>query len=154
TNAGASACGDVFVNGTLPKLGLGIGWRPELAVAINRRADLGFVELLVEDFTDGIPPAVERLRARGRTLIPHGVSLSLGGTTPPDPRQLDRIARLAEAVRAPLVSEHLAFVRAGGIETGHLLPLPRTREGLDVVVRNVLQAQAALPVPLALENIA
>jgi uncharacterized protein (UPF0276 family) len=142
------------VNAPLPNLGLGIGWRPELAMAIDRRADLGFVEFLVEDFADGIPPAVDRLRARGRTLIPHGVSLSLGGTAPPDPRQLDRIARLAEAVRAPLVSEHLAFVRAGGLETGHLLPLPRTREGLDVVVRNVRQAQAALPVPLALENIA
>jgi uncharacterized protein (UPF0276 family) len=52
------------------------------------------------------------------------------------------------------VTEHLAFVRGGGIETGHLLPLPRTWEVLDLVVENVRRARAALPVPLGLENIA
>jgi uncharacterized protein (UPF0276 family) len=55
---------------------------------------------------------------------------------------------------APLVSEHIAFVRAGGTEAGHLLPVPRTRDALDVLVDNVLLAQAQLPVPLALEPIA
>jgi uncharacterized protein (UPF0276 family) len=48
----------------------------------------------------------------------------------------------------------LSFVRAGGKESGHLLPLPRTRDALDVVVANVKVAQQALPVPLALENVA
>lgn len=139
----------------LPQLGLGIGWRPELALAIDRRPDLGFVELMAEDFTaSAIPPAVDRLRQKGLRLIPHGVSLSLGSAQPPEPRRLEALARLAERVAAPLVSEHLAFVRAGGIETGHLLPLPRTRETLDLMVSHVRQAQAALPVPLALENIA
>src|SRR5262249_43266683 len=46
------------------------------------------------------------------------------------------------------------FVRAGGLESGHLLPLPRTAEALAVVVANVRAARDALPVPLALENIA
>ena len=32
--------------------------------------------------------------------------------------------------------------------------MPRTREALDVLVANVRAAQAALPVPLALENVA
>jgi hypothetical protein len=53
-----------------------------------------------------------------------------------------------------LVSEHIAFVRAGGREAGHLLPVPRTRAALDVVVANVRIAQDALPVPLALEHVA
>jgi len=57
-------------------------------------------------------------------------------------------------VGAPLVSEHIAFVRAGGLEAGHLLPVPRTRETVDVIVANVRRAQADLPVPLALEPIA
>src|SRR5207247_571044 len=59
-----------------------------------------------------------------------------------------------ERLEAPFVSEHIAFVRAGGLETGHLLPVPRTREALELVVANAREAQAALPVPLALENIA
>jgi uncharacterized protein len=52
------------------------------------------------------------------------------------------------------VSEHVAFCRAGGVEAGHLLPVPRTRAALDVLVENVRAAQDALPVPLAVENIA
>lgn len=36
------------------------------------------------------------------------------------------------ALPAPLVSEHIAFVRAGGTEAGHLLPVPRTPDALDV----------------------
>ncbi len=138
------------------KLGLGVGWRPELALAIERRADLGFIEVLAEDLDpDGpLPAAVGQLRRRGVPVVPHGVSLSLGGAEPPSPARLDALARLAARLGAPLVSEHLAFVRAGGLESGHLLPLPWTKAALDVVVDNVRRAQDALPVPLALENVA
>ncbi len=137
-------------------LGLGVGWRPELALLIERRADLGFVEILAEDFWDRpqVPVAIEVLRERGAQVVVHGVSLSLGSAELPAHARLTALARLARRVDAPFVSEHIAFVRAGGRETGHLLPVPRTREALDVVVRNVRTAQAALPVPLVLENIA
>jgi uncharacterized protein (UPF0276 family) len=139
-----------------PHLGLGIGWRPELALAIDRREDLGFIEVLAEDLDPWgrIPAPIEQLRQRGLAVVPHGVSLSLGGAEPPAPARLEALGRLATRLGAPLVSEHLSFVRAGGRESGHLLPLPRTREALDVVVANVRAAQAALPVPLALENVA
>jgi uncharacterized protein len=40
------------------------------------------------------------------------------------------------------------------LEAGHLLPVPRTRDALDVLCANVRIAQDALPVPLAVENIA
>jgi uncharacterized protein (UPF0276 family) len=120
------------MNATLPQLGLGIGWRPELALRIERRADLGFVEVIAEDLNPWgpLPGPVLQLRERGTTIVPHGISLSLGGAEPPDPRRLEALGRLAERLGAPLVSEHLAFVRAGGLESGHLLPLPRTREAL------------------------
>jgi uncharacterized protein (UPF0276 family) len=144
------------MNRILPPLGLGIGWRPELALPIDRRRDLGFVELLAEDLgPHGPTPApVEVLRERGVAVVPHGVTLSLGSAEPPDRGRLASLARLAKRLRAPVVSEHLAFVRGGGIETGHLLPLPRTRAALDLIVANVRAAQAALPVPLAVENVA
>jgi len=140
----------------VPTLGLGIGWRPELALPIHRRRDLGFIEILAEDVAalDEIPLPIEQLRRRGVAVVPHGVSLSLGGAEPLNGAWLDRLARLAERLQTPLVSEHIAFVRAGGIETGHLLPLPRTRESVALLVGHVREAQSALPVPLALENIA
>jgi uncharacterized protein (UPF0276 family) len=137
-------------------LGLGIGWRGELASAIQRRDDLGFVEILAEDFfsTGVIPPALQQLHQRGVVIVPHGVGLSLGGAEPIEPWRVQALAQLAQQVQAPLVSEHLAFVRAGGLETGHLLPVPRTRAMLDIVVENIQQAEAELPVPLAVENVA
>jgi hypothetical protein len=141
---------------TLSRLGLGFGWRPELALAIDRWQDLGFVEVIAANLDPKapIPAPIRALQDRGVRVVPHGVSLSLGGAEPIDPARVDRLARLAERLNAPLVSEHICFVGAGGAEAGHLLPLPRTRRALDVLVENVLEAKKRLPVPLALENIA
>ena len=140
----------------LAPLGLGIGWRSEIALLIERRRGLGFIEVMAEDFDAScrLPRAIQDLRDRGLAIVPHGVSLSLGGAEPPDRRRLEALAGAATRLGAPLVSEHIAFVRAGGLESGHLLPLPRTRDTLEMVVANVREAKTALPVPLALENIA
>jgi hypothetical protein len=136
-------------------LGLGIGWRPELALAIERREGLGFIEVTAENIRlDDVPAALMRMVARGVPVIVHGLSLSLGGADRPDRHRLDHLARVAERLGARLVSEHLAFVRAEGLEAGHLLPVPRTREALEVMVDNVAWARRILPFPLALENIA
>jgi hypothetical protein len=123
---------------------------------IERRRDLGFVELMAEtlDAEADLPVPIRQLRERGVLLVLHGVSLSLGSAEPLDRRRLQKLARLTERLEVPLVSEHLAFVRGGGLESGHLLPLPRSREALELIIANVREAQAALPVPLAVENIA
>jgi uncharacterized protein (UPF0276 family) len=136
-------------------LGLGIGWRPEIALAIERRNDLGFVEVVAENLSarTPFPPAIELLQSRGVQVIPHGISLSLGSADRPDPKRLRHLANLATHYRSPLVSEHIAFVRADGIEAGHLLPLPHTRAALNILIENVRIAADSLPVPLALENI-
>ncbi len=52
------------------------------------------------------------------------------------------------------MSEHIAFVRADGVEAGHVLPVARTAQALDMLTENVQLAQARLPVPLALEHVA
>lgn len=141
---------------TPPTLGLGIGWRPELALFIERRPDLGFVEVIAESVASPRTPprALLQLRERGLRVVPHGVSLSLGGAEPVQRARVSRLAQLARALDAPLVSEHIAFVRAEGNEAGHLLPVARTRAQLRVLVENVRAAQAMLDVPLALENVA
>ncbi|MBI1831526.1 MAG: DUF692 domain-containing protein [Planctomycetes bacterium] len=135
--------------------GGGSGWRGQRAPAIQRRADLGFVEILAEDYFLGeaLPTPLLQLQHRGVRIVPHGVGLSLGGAAPIDPWRVDALAQFAQQVQAPLVSEHLAFVRAAGLETGHLLPVQRSRDMLDIVVENIQQAEAVLPVPLAIENI-
>ncbi|MGW0414293.1 DUF692 domain-containing protein, partial [Streptomyces collinus] len=144
------------------RLGTGIGWRPEIADAVERMPGVDWVEVVAENICPGhLPEPLLRLRERGVTVIPHGVSLGLGGADRPGQDRLTALAERAEALGAPLVTEHIAFVRAGGaltasphLEAGHLLPVPRTRDALDVLCENVRIAQEALPVPLALENIA
>lgn len=144
------------------RLGMGIGWRPEIADAVERMPGIDWVEVVAENVCPGhLPESLLRLRERGVTVIPHGVSLGFGGADRPDEARLTALAERAEALGSPLVTEHIAFVRAGGaltasprLEAGHLLPVPRTRDALDVLCENVRIAQDALPVPLALENIA
>ena len=137
-------------------LGLGLGWRHALASVPLRRPDLGFVEVIAESLPGcrPLPPALVAARRRGVVVVPHGVGLSLGGADRPDRARVAHLAALAERLEAPVVSEHVAFVRAGGREAGHLLPIQRTKAALDVLVANVTEAMADLPVPLALEPIA
>lgn len=135
-------------------LGVGIGWRPELDLSIERLG-VDFVEVVAEDLDPRrLPPALVELRGRGVPAVAHAVGLSLGGSEPLEAARVAHLAAVAEALGSPLVSDHIAFTRAGGLDTGHLLPLPRTRAALDVLVEHVRQAQQRLPVPLALENIA
>ncbi|WP_030760660.1 MULTISPECIES: DUF692 domain-containing protein [unclassified Streptomyces] len=138
-------------------LGVGIGWRPEIADAVERLSGLDWVEVVAENVCPGhLPDSLLRLRERGTRVVPHGVSLGLGGADRPDPAKLAALGERAVALGAPLVTEHIAFVRTSSpvLEAGHLLPVPRTRDALDVLCENVRIAQDALPVPLALENIA
>jgi uncharacterized protein len=138
-----------------PTLGVGIGWRPEIDLTVPRLPGVEWVEVIAENVDPGaVPASLAALHQRGLPVIPHGVSLSLGGTEPLDGKRLARLAGLAERFGSPLVSEHVAFCRAGGLEAGHLLPVPRTRAALGVLTENIRAAQAALPVPLAVENIA
>ncbi|MFE6768568.1 DUF692 domain-containing protein [Streptomyces fimicarius] len=144
------------------KLGIGIGWRPEIADEVEALAGIDWVEAVAENLcADHLPDSLVRLRERGVTVVPHGVALGLGGADRPDPGRLASLAARAELLGTPLVTEHIAFVRAGGpltasprLEAGHLLPVPRTWDALDVLCENVRIAQDSLPVPLALENIA
>ncbi|KFK87322.1 endonuclease [Streptomyces sp. JS01] len=144
------------------ELGIGIGWRPEIAAEVEALSGIDWVEAVAENLcADHLPDSLVRLRERGVTVVPHGVALGLGGADRPDPDRLAGLAARAELLGAPLVTEHIAFVRAGGpltasprLEAGHLLPVPRTWDALDVLCENVRIAQDSLPVPLALENIA
>jgi uncharacterized protein len=158
TSAGDSSTAGHGSTGTsgLGDYGVGIGWRPEIAGFVAGLPDLRFTEVIAESLPGRgpAPAALTELCERGTVVVPHGVKLSLGGAEPVDGGRVAHLAHCATMLDAPLVSEHIAFVRAGGLEAGHLLPLPRSREAVDAIVANVRRTQAELPVPLALEPIA
>ncbi|GAB2776370.1 DUF692 domain-containing protein [Amycolatopsis magusensis] len=139
----------------LPRFGVGIGWRPELDLSVPRLPGVDWVEVVAENLRpDALPASLIALRDRGMPVLPHAVSLSLGGAEELDTARVEHLAELADVLGAPVASDHVCFVRAGGLDAGHLIPLPRTREALDVLVDNVKLAQSILGVPFALENIA
>jgi hypothetical protein len=135
---------------------VGLGWRPALAGLAAER-DLAFLEVVAESLpsdTEPLPGPLVDARAAGTPVVVHGVSLGLGSAEGLDRARLDRLAATATRLQSPVVSEHLAFVGAGGLSAGHLLPLPHTFEALGVLSRHVRAAQASLPMPLALEHVA
>lgn len=135
--------------------GVGVGWRPEIADLLGAMPELGFAEVVAETLrSQGVPTELSDLVAGGTAVVPHGVKLSIGSAGRPDKRRLKFLSETATMLKAPLVSEHVAFVRAGKAHSPHFLPVPFTKDALKIVAANVREAMAELPVPLALENIA
>jgi uncharacterized protein (UPF0276 family) len=140
----------------LPFLGAGVSfrqaWRWEV---IRHRGELGAVECMPEEVAG---PAGLRDLSLIRDALPvllHGIGLSLGSAEGLDPERVRHTAKVAEVVSPPWFSEHIAFTRAGGVEIGHLTPLPFTREAVATVASNVAELKRALPgLPILLENIA
>lgn len=135
--------------------GVGLGFRAELAAPlIGGRLATDFLEMVAESCHSR---ALEReAAALGRRwpLALHGVKVSLGSADGLDEGRARRLARLSRRLGASMVSEHVAFTRAGGIEIGHLTALPYTEAAVAVVARNARRLQAMLDVPLLLENVA
>lgn len=152
----AAAEGAVAAVTDLPFLGAGVSyrgaWRWEV---IRHRDEIGVVEFMPEEVAGeaGLRDLV--LIHQAVPVILHGIGLSLGSADGLDPDRVRHMARVAEAVQPPWFSEHIAFTRAGGVEIGHLAPLPFTREAVATVAANVAELKSALPgLPLLLENIA
>ncbi|AUX21234.1 hypothetical protein SOCEGT47_017140 [Sorangium cellulosum] len=140
-----------------PLSGVGIGFRPELAAdLLSAPGAVDFVEIVAEAcFSSQAARREASAIARIWPVVPHGVKLSLGSATGIDPERARRLGALCRELGAPAVSEHVAFVRGGDREIGHLTALPYTIEAARVVAWNVAAARKALPdIPLLLENAA
>jgi uncharacterized protein (UPF0276 family) len=84
----------------------------------------------------------------------HGTRLGLASSLPVETRWLDESARVVEAARPLYWSEHLAFVRGGGAEIGHLAAPPRRPEVIDGLAANLRRAREVVGAEPLLENIA
>lgn len=136
---------------------VGLGWRGELAAGIFAHLDaIDLVELIADDHfgADARTLRPLRLLAGQLPLTLHGVALGLAGSEPVAQRRLDAMARLVDTLSPIAWSEHLAFVRAGGHEIGHLAAPPRTAHGVDAAVRNIERAARTIGTAPLLENIA
>ena len=135
----------------------GLGWRPALAAQILSHLDrIDITEVIADDFFD----APRRDRRALRTLsaqVPitlHGVSLGLASSIAVEPKRLEKMARLVGELSPVSWSEHLAFVRGGGVEIGHLVAPPRTPATVDGALANLARARAVVGSAPQVENVA
>jgi uncharacterized protein len=136
---------------------VGLSWRPALAAGILSNLErIDVVEVIADDYFEAPRYRIKALRTLSAQLpiIVHGVSQGLASTAPADERRLARIARLVEAVRPESWSEHLAFVRGGGIEIGHLAAPPRNNSTIDGAAANLDRASRIVGSAPMVENIA
>jgi hypothetical protein len=136
---------------------VGLGWRPDLAAAILAHADrLDVLEVVADDWLGRGRRDLRALRTLA-TQIPvvlHSIGLGLASAAPVAPRRLDALARVVEAARPEGWSEHLAFVRGGGHEIGHLAAPPRCAATVEGAALNVARARAVIGAAPLLENVA
>ena len=135
----------------------GLTWRPELAAGVFANLDrIDVIEVIADDYFDAPGRAVRALEtlASQVPVVLHGVGLGPASVTPVDDRRLGHLGRLIDRVRPESWSEHLAFVRAGGIEIGHLAAPPRTPETVEATAANLSRARVVTGAAPLVENIA
>ena len=135
----------------------GLGWLDDLAAGILlnlHRIDV--LEVIADDYFHTSAKKLRALRdlAAQHPVMLHAVSLGMASTIPVDEKRLDNLARLIHHVRPESWSEHLAFVRAGGIEIGHLAAPHRNPASIDATLRNIGRAARLIGVAPAMENVA
>ena len=153
--AGAVAAADGAVHVAPDRVGL--GWRAELALGIVAHLELiDVLEVIADDLFSAPRRSVRAMQtlARQRPIVLHGVSLGLASIEPVDDGRLEQMARLVGELEPELWSEHLAFVRAGGLEVGHLAAPPRSWATLEGTRRNAERAARLVGAAPALENVA
>ncbi len=137
------------------RLDVGLSLKPEHFEEAHAATDPGlWFEVHTENyFVAGGPRLAGLMRVAERHPVSlHGVGASLGGTSPPDTSHLRRVARLVNQLHPVLVSEHAVWSSYQGEYLADLLPLPRTRDAMDNLVRGVEAYQEALGRTILLEN--
>lgn len=133
----------------------GLGLRkPHYAQFLETQVPVDFVEVISENFMipGGQPRhTLRRIRERHPVAL-HGVSLSVGSADGLDREYLRRLRALADEIQPLFVSDHLCWTRIEGFSSHDLLPLPYTKEALEVVCANVSRAQDMLGRTLLIEN--
>jgi uncharacterized protein (UPF0276 family) len=134
----------------------GIGFRAVHHHALlDERPPVGWIEAHTENYFHEGGPAVRALeRARANyPLSLHGVGLALGSVDGIDREHLARVKRAITRFEPALISEHACWGHAGGEHFNDLLPLPYTSEAVELLSRQVAEAQDFLGMRLLIENV-
>lgn len=130
---------------------VGVGYRREMATWDLAALPADFHEVVPENWLRRDRAPLHAMRALGRPVWLHGVTLNLGGTAPLNAAMLREVASLMDELGATWYSDHLAA--SGDAHQLHdLFPLPHTHSELIRVSDRIRQAQDILGRRMAIEN--
>jgi len=137
-------------------LGFGLGLRiPHFEDVLTQNHNVDWFEILSENFmVDGGKPRyyLEQV-AEQYPIVMHGVSMSIGSTTPLDMTYLNQLKKLMSDVKPRWISDHLCFTQANGINSHDLLPLPYTEDAINHVADRIKQVQEHIGQQMLIENV-
>jgi uncharacterized protein (UPF0276 family) len=138
------------------QLGVGVGLRvPHYRQFLEQRPAVGWLEVHTENF---LPQSgwdwhvLQQLR-RDYPFSLHGVGLGLGSARGFSEQHLERVRVLVERVEPALVSEHLSWGALHDRQLNDLLPLPLSREALELLCERVGRVQDTLRRQVLIENV-
>jgi uncharacterized protein (UPF0276 family) len=132
----------------------GVGLRfPHHRVVLTGEAKAAWLEVHPENYLgEGVVSEILESVRRDFPVSLHATGVSLGSAGGIAEDHLAAIAALVRRIEPGLVSDHLSWSAAGGIHLPDLLPLPYTREALEIFARNIDRVQMALGRLLLIEN--
>ena len=142
----------------IPDLGVGVGFRPKHTADVLDRggsSDVAWYEVISENYmVPGGKPrnTLARLLERS-TVVPHGVTLSIGAVERLDEDYVARLSDLVRTIAPPYFTDHVCFCKASGLDLHDLLPLPYTKETIEHVVPRIRHVQDRVGRPFGLENV-
>jgi uncharacterized protein (UPF0276 family) len=136
--------------------GIGIGLRiPHYQHILEKKPVVDWFEIISENYMidGGRPLAILDQILEQYKVVQHGVSMYFGSSQPLNREHLRRLKRLVRRTGTPWLSDHLCWGSVDGRYTHDLLPLPYTREAIEVAAANIRLVQDFLEVPVVLENV-
>jgi len=145
---------------SFPYLGYGIGLRTaHYSSIIESPPRVDWFEVISENFMGiksgfgGRPLHILEQVRKNFPIAFHGVSMSIGSTSPLDMEYLARLKTLDDKFAPAWISDHLCWTGVGEVNLHDLLPLPFTQQALEHVVSRVTQVQEFLGRQILLENV-
>ena len=137
-------------------MGFGLGLRTEHYHSIlESKPKVDWFEILSENYMvlGGKPLYFFDKICENYPVVMHGVSLSIGSTTPFDADYLRNLKKLADRIQPAWISDHLCWTGVHGQNMHDLLPLPYTIETVKHVAERVKIVQDFLGRRILLENV-
>lgn len=150
---------DTFTHEQYPNLGFGLGFRPNhYNDILSNEPHVDWFEALGENYIGicghGQSPLLEQLMniKERYPVVLHFVSTNIGGTRPVDNDFLKQMKKLIKVVEPKWISDHLCWTGVHGKSSHDLLPLPYTKEAIEVVSSNIHKVQETLGQRFMIEN--